>query len=573
MADINRLTRLINGLPRGVDLQQNTLVVGSLKVGSATPSELTKALLDALIAANLTVDGEIAGSKVLVAHTAVNYTPTGSAPFSLENHLAGIDSALAAASVTEFSDDDFRIFNETDGTKKIAFDASAVATATVRTISMPDANVDLADVNQAILQDGSREMLADLDMDDNNIINVATPTAGHHAANKDYVDSIAQGLEPKGSVRLATATALPGDGPLSYDNGPNDDGVGATIQIPAPTFTAEIDGIEIELGWRILVKDQANEFQNGIYVVTLVPEDPLDPIAILTRAESFDGTPSNEVKGGDWVYVEEGSQAGTSWAVLGQGSKNIGVDDINWTKINKVTPLQAGDAVDISNDSISVKVDDQTVEISGDELQVKADGIDDTHIRLRNNEWLKARNDADDANVNILKVNEDDEVQMASFFKTPNAAPAEDYDVANKLYVDNSITAAIGAIEQEALVRIADAGETLGTGLRALRWAKGAESAGKLYLADNDAALEDNFYVDGLLLADGEEEDDEVVMIKMGKLNAPSHGLTVGLPVYLGAAGVLTQTAPTANDSAVVILGKVEDANTIDVKIQVVGIN
>jgi hypothetical protein len=546
MADINRLTRLINGLPRGVDLQQNTLVVGSLKVGSATPSELTKALLDALIAANLTVDGEIAGSKVLVAHTAVNYTPTGSAPFSLENHLAGIDSALAAASVTEFSDDDFRIFNETDGTKKIAFDASAVAAATTRTISMPNANVDLADVNQAILQDGSREMLADLDMDDNNIINVALPTAGHHAVNKDYADSIAQGLEPKGSVKAATTANIP-----DLSN------VGSSLVL---------DGYTVQDNDRVLVKNQATASQNGVYVYDQTNEE-------LVRAADFDGNPSNEVKGGDWVYVEEGTQAGTSWAVLGQGNKNVGVDAINWTKINKVTPLQAGDAVDISNDSISVKVDDQTIEISGDELQVKADGIDDTHIRLRNNEWLKARNDADDANVNILKVNEDDEVQMASFFKTPNAAPAEDYDVTNKLYVDNSITAAIGAIEQEALVRIADAGETLGTGLRALRWAKGAESAGKLYLADNNAALEDNFYVDGLLLADGEEEDDEVVMIKMGKLNAPSHGLTVGLPVYLGAAGVLTQTAPTANNSAVVILGKVENANTIDVKIQVVGVN
>ena len=48
MADISRLSRLVAGVQRGVDLQSNALVVGSLKVGSATPTELTKAILDNL---------------------------------------------------------------------------------------------------------------------------------------------------------------------------------------------------------------------------------------------------------------------------------------------------------------------------------------------------------------------------------------------------------------------------------------------------------------------------------------------------------------------------------------------
>ena len=49
----------------------------------------------------------------------------------------------AAGGGNEFSDDVFRINDDVDGTKKIAFQASGIATATTRTITQPDQNVDL----------------------------------------------------------------------------------------------------------------------------------------------------------------------------------------------------------------------------------------------------------------------------------------------------------------------------------------------------------------------------------------------------------------------------------------------
>jgi hypothetical protein len=48
---------------------------------------------------------------------------------------------------TEFADNVFRVIDNADNTKKIAFEASTVSTGTVKTITMPDANIDLADVN------------------------------------------------------------------------------------------------------------------------------------------------------------------------------------------------------------------------------------------------------------------------------------------------------------------------------------------------------------------------------------------------------------------------------------------
>ena len=111
----------------------------------------------------------------------------------------------------------------------------------------------------------------------------------------------------------------------------------------------------------------------------------------------------------------------------------------------------------------------------------------------------------------------------------------------------------------------------LGTGLRAVRWAQDAETAGQIRNADNDASVTDNFYVVGVVSSDNSTNSQ--TMYRAGLMPAASHGLTIGKPFYLGAAGVLTSTAPTAADSAVVKLGIVKDANTLDIQIQVMGVN
>lgn len=121
-----------------------------------------------------------------------------------------------------------------------------------------------------------------------------------------------------------------------------------------------------------------------------------------------------------------------------------------------------------------------------------------------------------------------------------------------------------------------DAGETLTAGVRAVRLRKAADAGGtdgRVHLADNDASAADDFHVIGLLVAAGETAGTSVTITKMGSLTATSHGLTVGEPFYLGASGAVTSTAPSAVDEAVVKLGMVRDANTLEVQIQIMGVN
>jgi hypothetical protein len=74
----------------------------------------------------------------------------------VDNSSGSADSAVDAV---------FRIENQTDDTKKIAFDASDITTATTRTISMPDADVDLGLVSSAIQssEKGAADGVASLD--------------------------------------------------------------------------------------------------------------------------------------------------------------------------------------------------------------------------------------------------------------------------------------------------------------------------------------------------------------------------------------------------------------------------
>lgn len=73
-----------------------------------------------------------------------NYT-AGDAT-SVGSHLDAIDDALASAGSDEFADNLFRVTGSADATKKVALEVDGLTTSTTRTITMPDADVDLAGV-------------------------------------------------------------------------------------------------------------------------------------------------------------------------------------------------------------------------------------------------------------------------------------------------------------------------------------------------------------------------------------------------------------------------------------------
>jgi len=75
--------------------------------------------------------------------------------------------------------------------------------------------------------------------------------------------------------------------------------------------------------------------------------------------------------------------------------------------------------------------------------------VDDTKIKLRNNQYLKARNAADSGDVNMIKVNASDVIEFAAF-PQKSGTPSNADDLANKSYVD----AAINGLKWKSPVRV-----------------------------------------------------------------------------------------------------------------------
>lgn len=181
---------------------------------------------------------------------------------------------------------------------------------------------------------------------------VKQPTADGHAASKLYVDNVASGLSVKSAVRAATTGALANS--PTYNNGTG--GVGATLTAGSNGAFPAQDGVTLVQNDRLLVKDQATAAHNGIYTLTTVG-DGSNPY-VLTRATDFDNSPSGEVEGGDFVFVQEGTTlADTGWVLTTDGTVTIGTTALNWTQFSSAGVVTASTGLEKIGNDIRLDLD------------------------------------------------------------------------------------------------------------------------------------------------------------------------------------------------------------------------
>tara|TARA_B100001059_G_scaffold168300_1_gene168080 strand:+ start:3185 stop:4978 length:1794 start_codon:yes stop_codon:yes gene_type:complete len=127
----------------------------------------------------------------------------------------------------------------------------------------------------------------------------AEPINASDLATRGFVLSVAQGLDIKESVKVATTGGLAG-----------------TYATSGQTLTANsngaisVDGVTLSAADRVLLRSQSDGAQNGIYTVTTVGNGS-NPF-VLTRALDFNT--SSEVGAGSFMFVESGTaNAGKSF--------------------------------------------------------------------------------------------------------------------------------------------------------------------------------------------------------------------------------------------------------------------
>lgn len=159
-----------------------------------------------------------------------------------------------------------------------------------------------------------------LDMNNYSITNLANPGAPQDAATKYYVDSVAQGLNAKQSCAAATTVDISLNGQQYIDN----------------IYPAD--------GSRVLVKNQNNSSENGIYIC------------------NYGGNWSRSADADTWqdlvsayVFVEGGdTQADTGWVCTINPGGTLGVDPVTWVQFSAAGAYNAGTGLQLSGNTFSI---------------------------------------------------------------------------------------------------------------------------------------------------------------------------------------------------------------------------
>jgi len=169
-----------------------------------------------------------------------------------------------------------------------------------------------------------------------------TPTNSTDAATKQYVDDVAQGLHTHDSCNAATDGTLAtiSGGTVTYNNGSS--GVGATLTTTGSYTT--IDGVTLQNGMRILVKNEANAAHNGIYDRT--------SSTVLTRSSDFD-TPA-EMAGGDFTFVNGGTLYDNTGWVMTDPVTTVGTSAVTWVQFSGAGTYTAGTGLTLTGSEFSV---------------------------------------------------------------------------------------------------------------------------------------------------------------------------------------------------------------------------
>ena len=240
--------------------------------------------------------------------------------------------------------------------------AGTVATYTVdqqgRLTASADVLIDIAhtQVNdfdagvQANTLDSLAQPVADVALNNNKITGLADPVGDQDAVNKRYADALVNGLDVKDSVRVATTANITLSG------------------------TQAVDGQALSAGDRVLVKDQSDASENGIYVVV--------DGGVWARSE--DANADAEVTSGLFVFVEQGTtNADAGFVLQTTGTIDVDTTDLSFVQFSGAGQVVAGAGLGKTGNQLDVGTADAgRIVINANDIDLAAHGTAGTYNGL-----------------------------------------------------------------------------------------------------------------------------------------------------------------------------------------------
>jgi hypothetical protein len=256
-------------------------------------------------------------------------TGTGNTAISLS--LANIGTVGTYTKVT--TDEKGRV---TAGTTLSATD---IPTLTANKISDFDTQVRTSTVSQLSVPN------TDLVMNSQKITGLADPISEQDAATKAYVDSVAQGLDAKASVTVATIADITLSG------------------------TQTIDGVALIPGNRVLVKDQSTTEQNGIYIV-----------AAGAWSRALDADTWNDLISA-FTFVEQGTlNADTGWVSIINAGGTLGVTSVSFVQFSAAGAYTAGTGLTSTGNTFNVIGTTNRIIANADSIDIASTYVGQTSI-------------------------------------------------------------------------------------------------------------------------------------------------------------------------------------------------
>jgi len=350
-------------------------LTGYVKGGGTTPMTASATIPTSDLSGTVS-NAQLANSSLTINGTSISLGGSGTITAAAPNPLT-IDGGLSGTSYNGSSAVTIAI-NDTGVTAGSYGGANKTLTATVNSrgqlSALAETNIAIANTQVSGLGTMSTQNANNVAITGGSInstpIGASTPSTGAFTSvaatsgtvanapvgatdlvNKTYVDAlIASGIHFHEPVRVESPINLN----ATYNNGTA--GVGATLTNAGTQAALVIDGTTMVVADRVLIYQQTNETQNGIYVVSSVGSGASN--WILTRASDADTYVINSAAGlseGSTVFVQEGATgAGETYTCNTSGVITFGTTNITFAQISSAQIYSAGTGLTLAGTQFSI---------------------------------------------------------------------------------------------------------------------------------------------------------------------------------------------------------------------------